>query len=82
MSNKNDESVYDYSVIKGKIREVYGNEQNFAKAMGIAQNTLTNKFNKDGFKQCEMDRACFLLGSGPERIRPYFFTHKVEKNPT
>lgn len=82
MQSKNDESIYDYSIIRGKIREVFGNEQNFANAMGIAQNTLINKFNKDGFKQSEMDKACFLLGTGPGSIRLYFFTHKVGKSPT
>ncbi len=84
---ENIKSIYDYSLLRGKIKTVYGAEKNFAADMGFSDNTLSRKFNpkkenEGGFTQKEIDKACFLLSIPPTEIHSYFFTKKVENIPT
>lgn len=76
------ESVYDYSLLRGRIRSICGTEAVFAEKMGFSQNTLTRKFQKDGFDQLEIDLACSILLINPIEIAVYFFTKKVGKLST
>lgn len=69
---------YDYSKLNGKIREVYGTQAEFAKAMGIGQTSLSFKLNnKSEWSQDEMETAMDLLKIPRTSVRAYFFTHKV-----
>lgn len=79
---KQKKSVFDYDLLRGRIRTICGTEIEFANKMGFSQNTLTRKFDKDGFGQLEIDRACAILFIHPDEIKTYFFTKKVEKNST
>lgn len=81
-TNEKVESVFDYSLLRGRIRSICGNEAIFADKMGISQNTLTRKFKKDGFNQLEIDLACAILLINPMEITVYFFTKKVGKYST
>lgn len=69
---------YDYSKLKGKIREVYDTNAAFAKAIGMGKTTLSLKLNnKAEWTQAEMVSAMDLLNIPPTSVRTYFFTHKV-----
>ena len=70
---------FDYSKLRGRIREVFGTQAKFANEMKITTATLSSKLNNAvEFKQGEMDRACDLLTIGASEIKDYFFTEKVQ----
>lgn len=72
--------VFDYSKIKGKIKEVFGTQRSFAKAMNMSEQTLSDKLNnKIQFTQNEIILACKLLKIDPENISLYFFMRKVKE---
>lgn len=71
---------FDYSKLRGKIKEVYGNESDFAEAVGISSVSLSKKFNnRTGFSESEMLVACEKLGISIDETYPYFFNRKVKK---
>lgn len=66
--------AYDYSKLMGKIVEVFGTQCAFAKAMGMAEKTLSHKLNnKAHFTQDEITKGAELLGIEAEKIPTYFF---------
>lgn len=70
---------YDYSLLEGKIVEVFGTRGEFAKAMEFSERTLSLKMNgKVPWKQTEITKACKLLGIPDKKINLYFFTIKVQ----
>lgn len=70
--------IYDYSELLGDIKKVFGAQSAFAKAMGMAESTLSLKLNnKAEWSQDEMTLAVKLLKAETYKVRPYFFTHKV-----
>jgi len=70
--------AYDYSKLSGKIREVFGTNGEFAKAMGLSERTVSLKMTcKVGWKQVEMEKALKLLGIPCEEVGIYFFKQKV-----
>lgn len=69
--------MFDYSKLRGKIREVYGTQFDFAEAMGMSAVSLSEKLNnKTQFTQKEIDEACELLQIKKEEIPIYFFMSK------
>lgn len=69
---------YDYSELLGDIKRVFGAQSAFAKAMGMAESTLSLKLNnKAEWSQDEMMLAVNLLQTGTAKVKPYFFTHVV-----
>lgn len=69
---------FDYSKLKGKIREKYKVQENFAKVMGIAKNTLSIKLNNmSDFSQSEIMRAVEALDLQKSDICDYFFSLEV-----
>lgn len=71
--------MFDYSKLKGKIKEVFGTQSAFAKAMGLSGVSLSSKLNNiTHFTQVEINRACELLSIPVEFIPVYFFTEKVK----
>lgn len=72
--------VFDYSKVRGKIKEVFGTQSAFASAMGMSPVSLSEKLNnKVQFSQKEMDKASDLLKIKKEEIPVYFFTPKVQE---
>ena len=72
---------YNYSKLKGKIREIYETHEVFAKVIGISTVSLSKKLNNlVDWKQEEIEKTVNALGIAPEDICVYFFTKKVEKN--
>lgn len=76
--------VYNFDKLKGKIKEVFGNQYDFAKAMGMAPNTLSSKLNNQtDFSSEEISRAIDLLNiKSPSEAWNIFFTKQVENNST
>lgn len=67
--------AYDYSKLRGKIREVFGLQDEFARAMGMSPPTLSKKLNNwVDWSRVEIDRACELLHIPAEEVHSYFFT--------
>jgi len=67
--------MYDYSKLRGKIREVFGTQEAFAKAMGLSTTTISDKLNnKLQWTQKEMDRAIDLLKIDASELPVYFYT--------
>ncbi len=66
--------LFDYSKLRGRIREKYGTEQKFAAAMGMGRITLSRKLgNRGGFTQEQMLRAAEMLEFEVNEIPDYFF---------
>jgi len=73
----------DYSKLKGRIKEKYGSQQDFAKAIGLSEKNISDKLNnKSYWKQSDIDAATELLGIKKEDIGIYFFNKKVQNTWT
>jgi transcriptional regulator with XRE-family HTH domain len=71
--------LFEYSKLRGKIKEVFGTQSAFAEAMGMSSTSLSAKLNNNvEFSQKEIDRAVNLLKIEKEEIPAYFFTLKVQ----
>lgn len=70
---------FEYSKLAGRIKEMFGSQLNFSKAMGLSEHSLSLKINnKLGWKQSEMLNACRLLKIDAKEIHIYFFTENVQ----
>ena len=71
---------FNYSKLRGKIREKFGTQEKFAKELGISSVSLSAKLNnRVEFTQLEIDKICELLEIPKEQIPEYFFTIKVKE---
>lgn len=71
--------VYDYSKLKGRIKEMFDTQGAFALAIGLSSKSITLKLSSArGWKQDEIIRAVKVLGLTEGDIQPYFFTVKVQ----
>lgn len=74
---------YDFSKVRGRIKERLGSEAKFAELLDISSASLSSKFNnKSDFTASEISRATDedVLDLAVEEIGPYFFTRKLELN--
>lgn len=77
----NEDIVFDFSKLKGRIKEIYGTQSSFAIAMLMNEATLSNKLNNNvEFSPKEIVRALLLLSIDFSKVKDYFFTLKVQKN--
>ena len=75
-----DDYIYDYSKLRGKIKEIYKTQTLFAAAMSMNEATLSNKLNNNvEFSQKEMNKTCDLFNEPYSMIEVYFFIHKVQE---
>lgn len=76
-----DEDIkFDFSKLRGKIKEVFGTQTAFSTEMSMNEATLSNKLNNNvEFSPKEMVKACNLLNLELKEIDEYFFTLKVQK---
>lgn len=73
--------AFDYSKLRGKIKEVFGTQEKFADAMSMSTVTLSAKLNgRVDWTQAEMNLACDLFGVPYEFIPILFFTKKVKSS--
>ena len=72
---------FDYKKLRGKIREVFGTQDKFARALGIGRVSLSQRLNNHlEFTQQEINQSCELLGINKTELANYFFNAKVQKN--
>lgn len=72
--------AFDYCKLRGKIKEVYGTQDKFAKDLGIGRVSLSQRLNNIlNFSQKEINKSCEILKINKEEIPIYFFTLKVHK---
>lgn len=70
---------FNYAKLKGRIKEKYGNQGNFAKAIGLTPTTFSFKINgKAKWTQDEIVKAVELLEISRDEIAEYFFNYKVQ----
>lgn len=75
--------IYDYSKLKGKVREVFGTNEEYAHFLGISEASLYEKYKSNSyFNQNQIDKSINRFNESPEMIPIYFFAKKVEKNST
>ena len=71
-------TIFDYSRLRGKIKEVCDTQDEFARRMGMGRVTISQRLNNLlEFTADEMIRACDILGIDYIDIPYYFFTVKV-----
>lgn len=74
---------YDYNKLRGKIKEKFGTQSAFAKAMGLSDVSVSNKLNNNvEWGQEEIEKSVMVLDIEYTDIHSYFFTHNVEKIST
>lgn len=71
---------FDYSKLRGKIREVCGTQEAFANSIKMGTVSLSKRLNNQlEFTQREITDACRVLNVPPEEVSAYFFTQEVQK---
>lgn len=74
---------YNYTKLKGRIRELEMTQSEFAERIGIAEQTLYKRFNHQSyFTQSEIENAMKVLRLPMNKMQLYFFNKKVAKNET
>ena len=69
---------FDYSKLRGRIKEIFGTQDNFADALNIGRVSLSQRLTgKLEFTQEEMMKSCELLKFDSSEIPSYFFTLAV-----
>lgn len=70
--------AFDYSKLRGRIVEKYGNQAKFAAALGVSENTFSLKMNnKVRFTTDDIAVISDMLDIKTDDIGGYFFTLKV-----
>ena len=73
--------AFDFSKLRGRIKEQFGSEKAFAEKIGMAQGRLSARLNnKIHFDGEEIALAAQLLNIPDEEIGTYFFKPKFEKS--
>lgn len=71
--------MFDYSRLRGKIREKFITQAAFANSIGVSTTTVSDKLNnKKQWSQKEIDSATELLEIPKKEISTYFFTPGVQ----
>lgn len=74
---------YDYSKLKGRIKECFSTQSEFAKKLGISETSLSYKLNnKTVFDQDQIQDSIQILNLTPKETIDYFFTIEVDKKST
>jgi hypothetical protein len=77
---KKQKLVYDYSKLKGRIKEIFNTQEAFALAVGLSSRSLSLTLSSArGWKQDQIMKAIRVLGLTEADIQPYFFTVKVQR---
>ena len=75
--------VFDYSRLRGKIKEVYGTESAFAQALRMGRVSLSHRLNNNlEFSSKEILSSCNLLSIPSTEIPAYFFYGKSSETRT
>ena len=69
--------TFDYSKLKGRIREIYGTYENLLPKLTMSEATLSRKLNgKSYFDNQEMLELSDALGIDKDEFEHYFFKTK------
>ena len=72
--------LFDYSKLRGLIKEKYGSEKRFADHLSFSSVTLNRRLNNHAFfDQNEIMEVCHLLDIPDYKKSEYFFTPIVRK---
>jgi hypothetical protein len=72
--------VFDFSKLRGRIKEFYGSEQKFSKKVKISASSLSSKLNnKTYFNSSEVVNLSKALEIPDDEVNVYFFRKKVRK---
>lgn len=75
------ELTFDYSKLRGKIREVCKTQDVFGEKIGVGHVALSKRLNNQiDFSSKEIYRSCAVLGIAEEEIFSYFFTRESQKH--
>ena len=70
-----------YAKLRGRIREIYGTQEAFAKAIGLSKVALSMRLNnKTDWSSREMVKAKEALKIKDSEIIAYFFTPSVQNS--
>ena len=70
--------AFNYSKLRGKVKEIFNTQEDFSKALGIGTVSLSQKLNnKSEWSQQEINKAVELLKIEDSEISVYFFTEEV-----
>ena len=76
-------SNFDYSKLRGKIKEKFGSEIKLSKKMELSPTSISYRLNnKVEFSSSEMYKLITLLDVPGSEIKDYFFKEKVCKKQT
>jgi len=71
---------FNHDKLRGKIREIFKTQQEFAKVLGISTVSLNHKLSsKVEFTQKEICKSVEILELKETEIPLYFFNEKVQK---
>lgn len=71
--------TFNYQKLRGRIREKYKTQAEFAKALGLSGTSLSAKLNNGSeFSQKEIFKSIELLGIKEVEIPEYFFASNVQ----
>lgn len=74
---------YDYRKLRGRIKEICGTQEAFAKGIGRSYPFISYVLNgKAYFGQNDIEASAKLLHISSNDIGEYFFSPKVHKNET
>lgn len=72
---------YNYDKLKGRIKEIFGTQEEYADKIGLSATSVNYKLNnKVYYTQNEIYNSIKVLKIPNEEIQEYFFNQKVEKN--
>ena len=70
---------FDYSKLSGRIREKFGTQARFSKALNMSERSLSLKMKgKRAWTQIDIDKAIACLGLVAQDIPEYFFKIDVQ----
>lgn len=75
--------IYDYSKLRGKIKEKLGTEGEFAHCINRTPNYISKVFRNGTYlSQIDIDKGAKVLDIPAGEIGVYFFTQEVHKSGT
>ena len=74
-----EEIVFDRNKLKGRIKEVFSTQQNFAKAVGMSESSVSSRLNNETELSNKEIRIWAEKLGILENILEYFFTIVVQK---
>ena len=79
--NKEEKEKFDYSKLRGRIKECFGTEKSFAKELGLTAPVLSSRLtNKTEFTPTEIFKSSILLNFDSSYIGTYFFNKEIEND--